>query len=159
MNHQPNRPAPPVTKSIGKLCQINISNLRLRCIIGIFEWERKTKQDLIFNIEISYDSGAAVQSDSIEDAFDYKSTTKKIIDFVEKSSFELIETLADRVAKIVLGHHNSAIFRGEGQLTGPNLILDGLINVFTRQFTIKVRIGLFQNLKEEVGAVIGKTAG
>lgn len=83
-----------------------IKNLRLRTIIGIFDWERKTKQDVIFNIELEFDGRKAAESDNIEDTVDYKTLTKRIISEVEQSQFYLLEKLADHVLKIILENPN-----------------------------------------------------
>lgn len=84
---------------------IYIRDLSLRCIIGIFPEERNNKQDVIINATLFCNSHAeAAASDDIKDAVDYKSITKQIIDLVEPSEFQLIETMAERIADICLGH-------------------------------------------------------
>jgi len=83
--------------------RIFIRDLALRCIIGIYPEEREKIQDVILNVEMEVDShAAAAASDSIEDAVDYKTITKQLIAFVENSSYNLIETLAERCAEICL---------------------------------------------------------
>ncbi|MBX8633042.1 MAG: dihydroneopterin aldolase [Candidatus Thermoplasmatota archaeon] len=84
--------------------KIVISELRLRCIIGINEHERRMKQDVLINIEMWSDFSAAIRTDSIENAVDYKSVTKEIIEKVESSKFFLVESLASMVASICLSH-------------------------------------------------------
>lgn len=86
------------------MATIRIQDLRLRCIIGIFEWEKKEKQDVILNIEIDFDASKSSQSDQIEDTVDYKEITKKIIAMVESSNFNLLEKLAQEVLDIVCAH-------------------------------------------------------
>ena len=81
---------------------INIKNLRLRTVVGIFEWEKKIKQDILINIEIEFDGSKAIEKDDIEYTVDYKSVTKKIISEVESREFNLIERIAGDVAKIIL---------------------------------------------------------
>ena len=63
---------------------IHIENLRLRTVVGIFEWEKNVKQDVIINIEIEFDGTKAIESDDIAHTIDYKSITKKIISEVEE---------------------------------------------------------------------------
>jgi len=83
--------------------RIYIRDLSLRTIIGIFPEERTKRQDVIVNVVMEVDSHApAAASDAIEDTTDYKSITKKIIQHVEESSYNLIETLAERCAEICL---------------------------------------------------------
>ena len=84
---------------------IYIRDLSLRCIIGIFPEERKAKQDVIINVTLYCKSHAvAAASDHISDAVDYKTITKQIIDLVESSEYQLIETMAEHIAKIGLEH-------------------------------------------------------
>ena len=80
---------------------IKIENLRLRTIVGIYDWEKKEKQDLVINVSIDFDGSKAAASDSIEDTVDYKSITKKIISFVETNDFNLLERIAGGICDIV----------------------------------------------------------
>lgn len=81
---------------------ISIKNLRLRTIIGIEEAERTNKQDIIINVEVEVAIDQAARSDNIDDAFNYKTITKKIITFVEGSDFFLLEKLVDQILKLIL---------------------------------------------------------
>lgn len=80
---------------------IRIENLRLRTIIGIYDWEKKARQDLVINVEIRFDGASAGASDSIEDTVDYKAANKKIVAFVEKNDFNLLERVAAGIRDIV----------------------------------------------------------
>jgi len=82
--------------------KITIRDLALRCIIGIYPEERTNKQDVIINVTMEADLRKAGQSDSIEDTVDYKTIKLNILEFVEKSSFGLIESLAEGIAQICL---------------------------------------------------------
>lgn len=81
---------------------IRIKDLSLRVIVGINDDERIKKQDILINVEAEIDMTRAIKSDRIEDTFDYKMLTKKILDAIEPSKFFLIETLADTVLQIVM---------------------------------------------------------
>ena len=81
---------------------IRITDLALRTIIGLNEWERKVKQDIIINVEFEYNSKKAQRNDSAKHIVDYKAITKRIIALVEGSQFLLLEKLADMVLKIVM---------------------------------------------------------
>lgn len=81
---------------------ITIRDLHLRCIIGIQEWERKTLQDVVISLTLATDLRQAGKTDRIEDTVNYKTLTKKIIQLVENSHFQLVEALADGVARLVL---------------------------------------------------------
>ena len=82
--------------------KIKIKNLRLRAIIGLYEWEREKKQDVVINIEIEFEGKRAVETESIEDSVDYKTITKRVIQEVEASQFLLLEKLAHHILQIVM---------------------------------------------------------
>lgn len=84
--------------------RIYVRDLMLRCIIGIYPEERREKQDVVVNMTFGGDFSAAGTSDDISDAVDYKSINKQIIDLVEASEFNLIETLAEKIAAQCLAH-------------------------------------------------------
>ena len=80
---------------------INIDNLRLRTIVGINDWEKKSKQDVIINIQIEFDGEIASKTDDIDDTVDYKTLNKKIIKFVEDGNFNLLERMASGIAELI----------------------------------------------------------
>ena len=82
--------------------KIIIENLRARCIIGVFPHERNRKQDVVINITLYTDIKQAVKSDDLNDTVDYKTLRDEILEHVEGSAFNLIETLAESVASICL---------------------------------------------------------
>lgn len=82
--------------------KIRITDLALRTIIGVYDWEREKKQDIIVNIELEFDGTKAAESDQLDDTVDYKTIKQNIIQMVEASSFGLLEKLASEVLKIVL---------------------------------------------------------
>jgi len=86
------------------LDKIFIKDLLLRCIIGVNEFERHEKQDVLVNVTIFFDLTEAAKTDDIRKTVDYKQITKDIIKLVESSEFFLIETLAERIAQVCLKH-------------------------------------------------------
>lgn len=78
-----------------------LRDLRIDAVIGIYEWERRTRQTLIFDLEMSADIACAAATDRIEDTLNYKSVAKRLIEFVGQSDFQLVETLAERCAQII----------------------------------------------------------
>lgn len=81
---------------------IYIKDLRIDTTIGIYGWERCTRQTVILDLEMGTDIRKAAGSDSIHDTLDYKAVTKRLISFVGDSKFELVESLAERVSDILL---------------------------------------------------------
>lgn len=84
--------------------RIYIRDLKVRCIIGIYEEERREKQDVVLNMTLAGDCSAAARSDDIAEAMNYKEIKKGVLRLAENSSFNLIETLAERVADECLRH-------------------------------------------------------
>ncbi|HUY83338.1 MAG TPA: dihydroneopterin aldolase [Steroidobacteraceae bacterium] len=82
--------------------KIFIHALKSEAIIGIFDWERQVKQTVLVDLEFAADVRKAAASDSIDDTLNYKRVAKRLIAFIEESSFHLIETLAERIARLVL---------------------------------------------------------
>lgn len=81
---------------------IYLSDLRIDTVIGIYDWERRVKQTIILDIEMGTDIRKAADSDNIEDTLNYKEVAKRLFAFVGDSEFELVETLAQRVAEMIL---------------------------------------------------------
>lgn len=81
---------------------IYLRELKIDTIIGIFEWERRVKQTVSIDLEMATDIRRAANSDSIEDTLDYKAVAKRLIDFVTHSEFQLVETLAEKSAQLIL---------------------------------------------------------
>ena len=82
--------------------KIFIRDLALRCIIGLYPEERTNKQDVTINVTMACDLRKAGNSDSLADTVDYKAIKLNILDFVENSQFQLIESLAEGIANICL---------------------------------------------------------
>ncbi|MGD8379934.1 MAG: dihydroneopterin aldolase [Gammaproteobacteria bacterium] len=80
-----------------------IRDLRIETVVGIFDWERRVRQTVSLDIEMAADIRRAAASDSIDDALDYKAVAKRLIQFVGESEFQLVETLAERIAELVIG--------------------------------------------------------
>ncbi|HEX5124653.1 MAG TPA: dihydroneopterin aldolase [Rhodanobacteraceae bacterium] len=78
-----------------------IEDLRIDTVIGIYDWERRTRQTIALDIEMGFDNTKPAASDAIEDTLDYKAVSKRLIAFVEGSSFQLVETLAEHCAAII----------------------------------------------------------
>lgn len=81
---------------------VYIRDLRIETVIGIYDWEREVRQTVSLDLEMATDIRKAAQSDSIEDTLNYKAVAKRLIQFVGDSQFQLVETLSERCAELVL---------------------------------------------------------
>ena len=77
-------------------------DLRVATVIGIYEWEKRIKQTISIDLEMGTDIRTAAASDTIDDTLNYKAVSKRIIAFVEGNRFQLIETLAEKIAELLL---------------------------------------------------------
>ncbi len=80
---------------------IFLKDLRVRAIVGIWEWERRLPQDISIDLEMAADIATAARSDRIEATLDYKAVSRRVVELVQGSGFRLIETLAERIAALV----------------------------------------------------------
>ncbi len=85
---------------------VYIRDLRIDTVIGIYDWEREIRQTVSLDLEMGTDIRRAGETDHIDDTLDYKSVAKRLIDFVSKSEFQLVEALAENCAQIVLNEFN-----------------------------------------------------
>lgn len=90
---------------------IFLTGLTTDCIIGIWDWERRVKQKVVVDLEMAADIRKAAASDAIEDTLDYKKVAKRLLQFVGDSQFQLVETLAERIAQVVVTEFNVAWVR------------------------------------------------
>jgi dihydroneopterin aldolase len=82
--------------------RIFLRGLALECTIGFIDWERRVKQTVVLDLELPVDCARAARSDDVADTLDYKKVAKRVIAFVEASEFQLVETLAHRLALVLL---------------------------------------------------------
>jgi dihydroneopterin aldolase len=88
--------------------KIFLYDLRVETTIGIWEWERKIRQTVAIDLEMSADIRKAARTDSVDDTLNYKQVAKRLQQFIGESSFQLVETLAERVAGIILDEFDVA---------------------------------------------------
>ncbi|MEZ5463966.1 MAG: dihydroneopterin aldolase [Lysobacteraceae bacterium] len=97
-----------------------IEGLVIETVIGIYDWERKIRQPLRFDIEMAFDNRVPAASDDIADTLDYKAVSKRLIAFVGASSFGLVETLAERCAALIIDEF--AVTRVDLKLSKPGAV-------------------------------------
>ena len=81
---------------------VYIRDLRIDAVIGIYEWEKRIKQQININIEMGWDNSVPAASDDIKDTLNYKASAKLIKDLVNSTKYELVETLAEKIAELLL---------------------------------------------------------
>ena len=96
------RIAHPESRITALMDHVFIEGLEIEALIGIYDWERRIRQPLVFDIEMAFDNRVPAATDAIADTLNYKAISNRIVEYVSQSSFELVETLAERVAQIVL---------------------------------------------------------
>lgn len=84
--------------------RIFIRDLNLSAIIGTLPQERKFKQGITLNLELSYDMSKPCRTDNLFDAVDYSAVERDVVEMVEQSSFQLLEALAQSVADLCLSY-------------------------------------------------------
>ena len=85
---------------------IFLNDLKIDTIIGIYDWERETRQTISLDLEMATDISEAAKTDNIENTLDYKAVSKRLISFVEGSEFLLVERLAEECAQIIIKEFN-----------------------------------------------------
>jgi len=79
-----------------------IRELRANTVVGVYDWEREVRQTVVLDLEMASDNRRAATSDEITDAINYAAVSSRLLAFIEGSQFQLIETMAEQVAAIVL---------------------------------------------------------
>ncbi|BAP54689.1 dihydroneopterin aldolase [Thioploca ingrica] len=81
---------------------IYLNALKIETVIGVYDWERQIKQTVVLDLAMATDIRQAATTDRIEDTLNYKAVAKRLVEFVSHSDFQLIETLAESIAEIVM---------------------------------------------------------
>lgn len=95
-------PSVPEQAKSSKLDIIFLRELRVDAVVGIYEWEKRIRQKVSIDLEMGADIRKAAASDAIEDTLNYKAVAKRVITFVEESRYDLIETMAEHIAELLL---------------------------------------------------------
>ena len=85
---------------------VYIRELKIQTVIGIYDWERSIRQTISLDIEMAADIAKAAATDHIDDALNYKAVAKRVIGFVEGSDFQLVETMAEKIAALIRDEFN-----------------------------------------------------
>ena len=101
-----------------------IRGLVVETIVGIHEWEKHAPRPVVLDLELGADCARAAASDRIEDALDYDAITRRLREHVAESRFELIETLAETCADLLI--HEFALPWLRLTLHKPGALGDGI---------------------------------
>lgn len=82
--------------------QVFIEGLTVEAVIGVYEWEKTIRQRLVIDLVLEQDNQRAASRDRLSDAVDYDAVARRITAFVAEHRFDLIETVAERCAEIIL---------------------------------------------------------
>jgi 7,8-dihydroneopterin aldolase/epimerase/oxygenase len=96
-----------------------IRGLQVPTIIGAYDWERLVKQILVFNIEMASDIQRAASKDNLDDALNYAAVGKRVTEFVSASEFQLVETVAYRLADLLVDEFKPSWLKLEVQKPRP----------------------------------------
>lgn len=81
---------------------LRLDGIEFKCVIGVTERERQTAQALRVSLRVKVDFARAAAADSIHSTVDYRLLSRRVIDTGERSHFQLIETLASHLARVIL---------------------------------------------------------
>ncbi|EED34825.1 dihydroneopterin aldolase [Luminiphilus syltensis NOR5-1B] len=88
-----------------------IKGLRADAVIGVCDWERGIRQELVFDVELGADFARAEQTDALADAIDYGAVSERIKQIVVGSQFQLLEALAGVIATALVDEFGIPWFR------------------------------------------------
>ena len=86
---------------------IYLHGLKCECTIGVWKWEKAISQTLVLDIDLASDNKKAAANDDIKDALDYQAVTERVQNFAKENAFELIETLVEKLAALILNEFNT----------------------------------------------------
>jgi dihydroneopterin aldolase len=85
------------------VAQIFIENLRVECVIGVHDFERRSRQRLSISVTMTTDLERAAASDDLAATVDYAAVAEQIEALAIGGEFKLVETLAERIAAMLIG--------------------------------------------------------
>ena len=83
---------------------VEIRGLKLRGRHGVTDEERQAEQPIIVSLAARLDSRPAAMLDDLASTLDYEEVVRIISKIVTGESYALLETLADRIARSILGN-------------------------------------------------------
>lgn len=80
---------------------VYVQGLTVKCVIGVLEWEQAIQQTVVFDLEMATDVAKAAATENLQDAIDYSAVAEAVTTYAQSQSFQLIETLAEKVAALL----------------------------------------------------------
>lgn len=93
------------------LDEITLTGLRARAHHGVFEHERTDGQVFVIDVTAFLPLADAARSDDLERTVHYGVLAEEVVAAVERDPVDLIETVAERVAAVVLQHRAVEVVR------------------------------------------------
>jgi dihydroneopterin aldolase len=82
--------------------KVYIEGLSIQTTIGFFQWEKEIKQTLVIDLVMGWNTAKAAENDELSKTLDYADISVKIAEFSNDNPVDLIETLAERLAKFLM---------------------------------------------------------
>src|SRR5690606_25818262 len=95
-------PQSPIPNPGPTMDTVFIQPLALEALIALYDSDARIRQPLLFDTEMQSHNRVPAPSDDIADTLNHKAVSKRVIEYVSQSDFGLVETLAERVAAIVI---------------------------------------------------------
>lgn len=86
---------------------VKVKGLKVKAVIGVFDWEREVEQPLLIDVSMATDISKAGKSDDIKDAINYKEVCDDITELCQQTKAMLIERLAELIAEHILTKYNT----------------------------------------------------
>jgi dihydroneopterin aldolase len=80
---------------------VYIRGLEVKTVIGVYDWEREIKQPISVDLDMATDISKAAATDKHEYVLDYKIVCVRVAEFIEKSDLQLLEAMAEEIARLV----------------------------------------------------------
>jgi dihydroneopterin aldolase len=81
---------------------VYIRDLEVKTVIGVYDWEREIKQPVTVDLDMACDIRAASTTDDVAHVVDYKNVCVRVTNFIEQSQVQLIETMAEEIAALLM---------------------------------------------------------
>ena len=84
--------------------KITLKKLSLDVIIGVYEYEKKQKQKIFCDLELTIKNKNALLSDDLNDTIDYSRIEYQVKNHCENTQYKLIEKLAQDIINMLFSY-------------------------------------------------------